>query len=673
THFISARVQMIDPATPQQTGFGPRSQSLEILVDTSAPNVSFGDPAIANDGLDPSDGDTGVTGVFASFHDRVTSDTTPSFFGQVEAGSIVRLYVDKNENGAVDAGDLLIGATTATTGGTSQNPLSQWHVTSAVDLNDPQYYPTKDGVRRLLVTAEDPAGTVTAPQKLNIFIDTQGPRITTVDINAKGNSFKLFNPDPMDGPTPAVRSLVLSVQDLSIRSVGNIDPSLNFPYAAFDSGLVTNAGHYSLVGDNSGAIAITSITFTPVAATNGQPATGTIKLTFAQPLPDDRFTLTVSDAIRDPTGNRLDGESNATQPQSAPQFPSGDGAPGTSFTARFTVDSRPEIGTATAGAVQVDANSNGVFDPNNSDAANRDFIFHIGTSTDAYFTGNFNTATMVMNASGFDKIGVYGQVPATAPGQTNPQFRFLLDFNHDGAADFVSVPTAAFQVPGQPVAGNFNATHSGDEIGLLAFSDTVSGNQRTYQARWILDTNGNNLLDGNDQPPIVLNLTTYPEIQAVINARQVFPTNPQLPPSKVDLASIFRPIVGDFNGDGADDLAIFDAFNNQWYFDLNRDGKRDDTVVFGLPGETERPVAGDWNLDGIDDFGVFSSAPAAQTQPAPVQPAEFRILVSDKVTSTHSPPSAIFNPFAPTPLGNDISFEFGDKTELPVFGNFDPP
>lgn len=195
--------------------------------------------------------------------------------------------------------------------------------------------------------------------------------------------------------------------------------------------------------------------------------------------------------------------------------------------ARFTVDSRPEIGTATAGAVQVDANGNGVFDSNNSDAANRDFIYQMGTNTDEYFTGNFNTAMMTMNASGFDKIGVYGQAPATTPGQTNPQFRFLLDFDHDGAADFTSVPTAQFQVPGKPVAGNFNATHSGDEIGLFSFRSTVGAPlpnstrpTRTYELRWILDTNGNNLLDGGDTV-IVLDQSTYPEIPAFVAARQV--------------------------------------------------------------------------------------------------------------------------------------------------------
>ena len=677
SHFITARVQMTDPADPQQTGFGDRSQSMQIVVDAVAPPVAFGDPFELNDGLDPSDGDTGVQGVEVSFHDRITSDTTPSFFGVAEADSIVRVYVDQNGDGAVDAADTLLGTTTATPAGTSQDPNAQWNLTSTVDLNDPNFFATADGVRRLLVTAEDQAGTVSAPDNLIIFVDTHGPQVTAFDFNSQGSSFNEFDPDPMDGPTPAVNSLVLSIEDLAARS--NVDAT--FLYDAFDSGLAHTTGHYSLVGDHSGEIAIVSIAFAPDAAADGSTATGTITLTFAEPLPDDRFTLTISDAIQDPAGNALDGESNATEPQGAPTFSSGDGVPGTSFTARFTVDSRPEIATATAGGVQIDVNSNGVFDPDNSDATNRDFIYQIGTDVDEYFAGNFNTAVMVMDATGFDKIGVYGQAAGT--GTLNPQFRFLLDFDHDGAPDFTSVPASEFQVPGKPVAGDFSATHSGDEIGLLAFSSQLGAPlpnslrpTRSYDARWILDTNGNNLLDVTDTV-IPIDLSSYPEIQALVLERQVFPANVTSPPTEVDLASHFLPIVGDFNGDGNDDLAILDAVNDRWSFDLDRDGRRDDTFDFGIPGDTERPVANDINLDGIDDFGVYSfvptPTPADPSEPLPTQPAQpadFRFLISDRPGAA---PSAIFNAFAPTPLGNDESFEFGDKTELPVFGNFDPP
>src|SRR5262249_39848825 len=63
SHFLTARVQMIDPSVPPpasapQTGFGDRSLALEIVVDTAAPPVSFGNPIRTDDGLDAAS-DTG--------------------------------------------------------------------------------------------------------------------------------------------------------------------------------------------------------------------------------------------------------------------------------------------------------------------------------------------------------------------------------------------------------------------------------------------------------------------------------------------------------------------------------------------------------------------------------------------------------------------------------------
>ncbi len=68
------------------------------------------------------------------------------------------------------------------------------------------------------------------------------------------------------------------------------------------------------------------------------------KSSSSKPLPDDRFTLTISDSLRDPAQNRLDGESNASEPNNGPFFPSGDGHSGGDFVARFTVDTRPGTG-----------------------------------------------------------------------------------------------------------------------------------------------------------------------------------------------------------------------------------------------------------------------------------------------------------------------------------------
>src|SRR5690606_34108619 len=67
-------------------------------------------------------------------------------------------------------------------------------------------------------------------------------------------------------------------------------------------------------------------------------ATATVELQFANPLTDDRYTLTILDGVVDPPQNRLDGEANAT-------LPSGNGISGGNFVARFTVDTAAELGT----------------------------------------------------------------------------------------------------------------------------------------------------------------------------------------------------------------------------------------------------------------------------------------------------------------------------------------
>src|SRR5690606_10962156 len=84
---------------------------LTIIVDTVTPPGSFGLPDVAStvDGLAPPT-DTGVTTMPMTYADRVTSDTTPKFWGRAEANTIIRVYVDSNANGIIDlATDVFIG------------------------------------------------------------------------------------------------------------------------------------------------------------------------------------------------------------------------------------------------------------------------------------------------------------------------------------------------------------------------------------------------------------------------------------------------------------------------------------------------------------------------------------------------------------------------------------
>lgn len=642
SHFISARVEMIDPAdndsdpdmATRATGWGSRSASLEIVVDTVAPPVAFGDPAAGakDDGLHP-DSDSGVEDRPTTFTDRVTRDTTPTFFGVAEADSLIRVYVDVNDNKVVDLGtDVPIGQTTATPlDGTNQFPAGWWELTSAVDMNDPEAFPTPlelDGVRRILVTAEDVAGNVSQPDALDIFIDTRGARVTDVEINGRGDPYDLFDPKPAtDGPTPPVNALVISVWDAPLRSdvAGN-----SFLYDVLLADVASNPGHYQLVGDHSGQIAIQGVTFTADAAADGLAASGIVTLTFTdpgadqtlgtaddvlRPLPDDRYTLYISEAIVDPAGNALDGESNGAEPLETPLFSSGDGQPGGDFEVRFTVDSRPEFGTVCCGGVYVDINGDFVFDPEGrlQDAVNRDLVFRFGETTDGLFAGDFAAAGAAF-ASGFDKLGGYGYVAG--------KYRFLLDLDHDGVADFNSV--SAVQVNAIPVAGDFAPLHPGDEIGL--FDGT----------RWYLDSDGDNVLEASDTV----------------------------------IAGGLRglPLVGNFGGSPADDLATLDVNTNTVSFDLDRDGFADDTLVFSIAGWVERILAGDVNLDGIDDLVFW--APGRDGQPVD-EAAEWYVLVSDR--PGEALPSLIFEVYSPSPLGNDLSAFFGDQSALPIFGNFDPP
>jgi len=64
------------------------------------------------------------------------------------------------------------------------------------------------------------------------------------------------------------------------------------------------------------------------------------------------------------------------------------------------------------------------------------------------------------------------------------------------------------------------------------------------------------------------------------------------------------PVVGDFNGDGSDEVAVF--IDGVWMIDLNGNGYFDEGDLWAeLGGEGDQPVAGDWDGDGKDDIGIF--------------------------------------------------------------------
>jgi hypothetical protein len=179
-----------------------------------------------------------------------------------------------------------------------------------------------------------------------------------------------------------------------------------------------------------------------------------------------------------------------------------------------------------------------------------------------------------------------------------------------------------------PFAGNFdNNKANGDEVGFFTGSE------------WWLDTNHDYQVDTK-----------------IVNP----------------LKGI--PIVGDFDGDGKDDLATWK--DDMFYFDLahNGFGQLDATIKFGFIGVREKPVAADMDRDGIDDIGLWVPDRAGV---APVENGEWYFLISNAFGQNKVPHFGtvhfLDHPFTPIPFGKDMYASFGDEFAVPIVGNFDPP
>ncbi|MFN0021054.1 MAG: dockerin type I domain-containing protein [Pirellulaceae bacterium] len=448
-------------------------------------------------------------------------------------------------------------------------------------------------------------------------VDVFGPQVTNVQVNnVPSATYNLFNSKTTNNsliPTPLANSLTISFRDLPARAPG-------FLYASLDPNSAISPGTYVVRGDATGIAAISSIILVNNPVVVGGVPTATVQIVFAKPLPDDRFTLTINDNLQDPAGNALDGESNAAEPNGAPTFPSGDTHAGGDFIARFTIDTRAELGAWASGSVYVDTNGNYSFDPTNLDASNRDITYLMGFTSDNIFAGNF-VAAVAGVADGFDKLAAYGKVGTS--------YRWLIDTNNDGVPE-INVVQPLFagvtNIGGTPVAGNFdNNAANGDEVALKV------GNT------WLLDTNHD------------------------------FKVDLKLPGTNMS----GLPITGDFDGDGKEDLGAW--ADDKFSIDFGSNGLSGTTefsFTFGFASVRERPVASDFDGDGITDLGLWVPDRAGV---APFESAEWYLFISNNqsILTRNAANGGMF--FKPAPFGSDRFAQYGDEWGLPIAGNFDPP
>ncbi len=142
------------------------------------------------------------------------------------------------------------------------------------------------------------------------------------------------------------------------------------------------------------------------------------------------------------------------------------------------------------------------------------------------------------------------------------------------------------------------------------------------------------------------------------------------------------PVVGDFNGDGVDEIGIYR--DGYWFLDLNGNGRWDDEDLWAQLGkEFDLPISGDWNGDGKDDIGIFGPAWAGDMNAMSVEAGlpDLRNRVQPVPKPKNVPP-------APEEAANGVRllrhttqgatradvidhvFRYGAGTHLPVAGDW---
>ena len=208
----------------------------------------------------------------------------------------------------------------------------------------------------------------------------------------------------------------------------------------------------------------------------------------------------------------------------------------------------------------LDDNGNGQWD------AGDIYINSFGHSGDLPVVGSWR-------GNGLSNIGTF--TPTTGTWQ--------LDTNGDGVLDCaVDSCGSSFGKPGDfPVTREMGGT-TGTVIGTYTPESIVriNGRNKIKRGRWQFDINDNSAFDG-------CSIDQCDTVNAVGE----------------------MPVIGDWNGTGTEEIALFVGKNGTWFLDRNANEKWDGCTKdkclgqFGTKGDL--PIAGDWDGTGKVRIGVF--------------------------------------------------------------------
>jgi hypothetical protein len=102
-----------------------------------------------------------------------------------------------------------------------------------------------------------------------------------------------------------------------------------------------------------------------------------------------------------------------------------------------------------------------------------------------------------------------------------------------------------------------------------------------------------------------------------------------------------KPVVGDFNGDGIAEAAVY--HEGKWYIDLNGNGVWDEGDLWAeLGNATDQPIVGDWDGDGKTDIGVFGKKWSGDNEiiaTEPGLPSDLNTMESTTIRPKNIPPA----------------------------------